>query len=90
MFLSVATSNMVATSLAKKDKELAQHQVSMLLFIALACGIGMFLFTKVFGTQALSAFAGSGNYEIISSANTYAQVCIVQHLSLSLRHYSPV
>jgi hypothetical protein len=37
-----------------QDKELAQHQVSMLLFIALACGIGMFLFTKVFGTQALS------------------------------------
>ncbi|RLM79699.1 protein DETOXIFICATION 46, chloroplastic-like [Panicum miliaceum] len=74
MFLSVATSNMVATSLAKKDKELVQHQVSMLLFIALACGIGMFLFTKVFGTQALSAFAGSGNYEIISSANTYAQI----------------
>ncbi|KAG2648142.1 protein DETOXIFICATION 46, chloroplastic-like [Panicum virgatum] len=74
MFLSVATSNMVATSLAKKDEDLAQHQVSMLLFIALTCGIGMFLFTKVFGTQALTAFAGSGNYEIISSANTYAQI----------------
>ncbi|CAN6242821.1 unnamed protein product [Urochloa humidicola] len=74
MFLSVATSNMVATSLAKKDKELAQHQVSMLLFIALACGLGMFLFTKVFGTQVLTAFTGSGNYEIITSANTYAQI----------------
>ncbi|XP_062217189.1 protein DETOXIFICATION 46, chloroplastic-like [Phragmites australis] len=74
MFLSVATSNMVATSLAKKDEELAQHQVSMLLFVALACGIGMFLFTKVFGTQVLTAFTGSGNYEIISSANTYAQI----------------
>ncbi|XP_066329161.1 protein DETOXIFICATION 46, chloroplastic-like [Miscanthus floridulus] len=74
MFLSVATSNMVATSLAKKDEELAQHQVSMLLFLALACGIGMFLFTKVFGTQVLTAFAGSGNYELISSANTYAQI----------------
>ncbi|KAL6848344.1 hypothetical protein ACP4OV_021638 [Aristida adscensionis] len=74
MFLSVATSNMVATSLAKKDKELAQHQVSMLLFVALTCGIGMFLFTKVFGTQVLTAFTGSGNYEIISSANTYAQI----------------
>ncbi|XP_008645186.1 protein DETOXIFICATION 46, chloroplastic isoform X2 [Zea mays] len=74
MFLSVATSNMVATSLAKKDEELTQHQVSMLLFLALACGIGMFLFTKVFGTQVLTAFTGSGNYELISSANTYAQI----------------
>uniref|UniRef100_A0A0E0CE33 Protein DETOXIFICATION n=1 Tax=Oryza meridionalis TaxID=40149 RepID=A0A0E0CE33_9ORYZ len=74
MFLSIATSNMVATSLAKKDEELAQHQVSMLLFVALTCGIGMFLFTKVFGTQVLTAFTGSGNYDIISAANTYAQI----------------
>jgi hypothetical protein len=86
MFLSVATSNMVATSVAKKvhptlttygcyavvyyrlcvkfqsphhsyymqDKELTQHQVSMLLFVGLVCGIGMFLFTKFFGTQVLT------------------------------------
>uniref|UniRef100_A0A0E0JUU9 Protein DETOXIFICATION n=1 Tax=Oryza punctata TaxID=4537 RepID=A0A0E0JUU9_ORYPU len=74
MFLSIATSNMVATSLAKKDEELAQHQVSMLLFVALTCGIGMFLFTKLFGTQVLTAFTGSGNYDIISAANTYAQI----------------
>ncbi|KAK3152013.1 hypothetical protein QOZ80_2BG0153220 [Eleusine coracana subsp. coracana] len=74
MFLSVATSNMVATSVAKKDEALAQHQVSMLLFVGLVCGIGMFLFTKFFGTQVLTAFTGSGNYEIISSANTYAQI----------------
>ncbi|CAD6204431.1 unnamed protein product [Miscanthus lutarioriparius] len=44
-----------------QDEELAQHQVSMLLFLALACGIAMFLFTKVFGTQVLTAFTGSGN-----------------------------
>uniref|UniRef100_A0A0E0N916 Protein DETOXIFICATION n=1 Tax=Oryza rufipogon TaxID=4529 RepID=A0A0E0N916_ORYRU len=74
MFLSIATSNMVATSLAKKDEELAQHQVSMLLFVALTCGLGMFLFTKLFGTQVLTAFTGSGNYDIISAANTYAQI----------------
>ncbi|KQJ93010.2 protein DETOXIFICATION 46, chloroplastic [Brachypodium distachyon] len=74
MFLSVATSNMVATSLANKDEELARHQVSMLLFLALSFGIGMFLFTKIFGTQVLTAFTGSRNYEIISSANTYAQI----------------
>ncbi|EEC72376.1 hypothetical protein OsI_05644 [Oryza sativa Indica Group] len=74
MFLSIATSNMVATSLAKKDEELAQHQVSMLLFVALTCGLGMFLFTKLFGTQVLTVFTGSGNYDIISAANTYAQI----------------
>ncbi|GJM90061.1 hypothetical protein PR202_ga06303 [Eleusine coracana subsp. coracana] len=82
MFLSVATSNMVATSVAKKDEVLAQHQVSMLLFVGLVCGIGMFLFTKFFGTQVLTAFTGSGNYEIISSANTYAQIRGFAGLSL--------
>uniref|UniRef100_A0A0D9VBI9 Protein DETOXIFICATION n=1 Tax=Leersia perrieri TaxID=77586 RepID=A0A0D9VBI9_9ORYZ len=46
MFLSIATSNMVATSLAK----------------------------KIYGTQVLTAFTGSGNYDIISAANTYAQI----------------
>lgn len=56
-----------------QDEELAQHQVSMLLFVALTCGLGMFLFTKLFGTQVLTVFTGSGNYDIISAANTYAQ-----------------
>jgi uncharacterized membrane protein len=37
-----------------QDKELTQHQVSMLLFVGLVCGIGMFLFTKFFGTQVLT------------------------------------
>lgn len=37
-----------------QDKELAQHQVSMLLFVGLMCGIGMFLFTKFLGTQVLT------------------------------------
>ncbi|CAD6267041.1 unnamed protein product [Miscanthus lutarioriparius] len=50
-----------------QDEELAQHQVSMLLFLALACGIA------VFGTQVLMPFTGSGNNELISLANTYAQ-----------------
>nr|BAJ86114.1 predicted protein [Hordeum vulgare subsp. vulgare]BAJ87363.1 predicted protein [Hordeum vulgare subsp. vulgare] len=74
MFLSVATSNMVATSLANKDEELAQHQVSMLLFLALTFGIGMFFFTRILGVQVLTAFTGSKNHEIISAANTYAQI----------------
>ncbi|XP_020267791.1 uncharacterized protein LOC109843274 isoform X2 [Asparagus officinalis] len=31
------------------DKNLAQHQISMLMFVAFACGCGMFLFTKLLG-----------------------------------------
>ncbi|XP_072979023.1 protein DETOXIFICATION 46, chloroplastic [Typha angustifolia] len=74
MFLSIATSNMVATSLAKKDKELAQHQISMLLFVAFSCGLGMFLFTRLLGPRILAGFAGPENFHIISAANTYAQI----------------
>lgn len=74
MFLSIATSNMVATSLAKEDKNEVQHQLSMLLFIGLACGSLMFLFTKFFGPSALTAFAGSNNLDIIPAANTYVQI----------------
>ncbi|KAJ6839007.1 protein DETOXIFICATION 46, chloroplastic isoform X1 [Iris pallida] len=74
MFLSIATSNMVATSLAKKDKRLAQHQISMLLFVAFACGMGMLLFTKLLGTHVLAAFAGPENLHLLSAANTYAQI----------------
>lgn len=74
MFLSIATSNMVATSLAKQDKNEVQHQLSMLLFIGLTCGSLMFLFTKFFGPSALKAFAGSNNLDIIPAANTYVQI----------------
>ncbi|KAJ4770620.1 Protein DETOXIFICATION [Rhynchospora pubera] len=74
MFLSIATSNMVATSLAKQDREIAQHQISMLLFVALTCGLGMFLFTKFFSPQVLAAFSGSDNFHLIPAANTYVQI----------------
>lgn len=74
MFLSIATSNMVATSLAKQDKNEVQHQLSMLLFIGLTCGSLMFLFTKFFGPSGLKAFAGSNNLDIIPAANTYVQI----------------
>nr|CAD1840579.1 unnamed protein product [Ananas comosus var. bracteatus] len=59
MFLSIATSNMVATSLAKKDKELVQHQISILLLL---------------GPQILAAFTGPENLHIVPAANTYAQI----------------
>ncbi|XP_042412165.1 protein DETOXIFICATION 47, chloroplastic-like isoform X2 [Zingiber officinale] len=74
MFLSIATSNMVATSLAKKDRKIVQHQISMLLFVAFACGLGMFLFTKLMGTQILSAFVGSENLHMVPAADSYVQV----------------
>ncbi|KAH0452429.1 hypothetical protein IEQ34_019728 [Dendrobium chrysotoxum] len=74
MFLSISTSNMVATSLAKKDNALAQNQISMLLFIAFTFGLGMFLFTKLFGLKILTAFSGSGNVHLVSAANSYIQI----------------
>ncbi|KAH7668528.1 Multi antimicrobial extrusion protein [Dioscorea alata] len=74
MFLSIATSNMVATSLAKKDESLVQHQISMLLFVAFACGLGMFLFTKILGTRVLAAFTGLENVHILPAADTYVQI----------------
>ncbi|XP_057861648.1 protein DETOXIFICATION 46, chloroplastic isoform X1 [Cryptomeria japonica] len=74
MFLSIATSNMVATSLAQKDEVAMQQQLSRLLFVALACGIGMLLLTKAFGTPALHAFVGSNNASLVPAASTYVQI----------------
>ncbi|KAH0912892.1 hypothetical protein HID58_036213, partial [Brassica napus] len=74
MFLSVATSNLVATSLARQDKDEVQHQISILLFIGLACGLMMMVFTRLFGSWALTAFTGAKNAEIVPAANTYVQV----------------
>ncbi|OWM83893.1 hypothetical protein CDL15_Pgr004324 [Punica granatum] len=74
MFLSIATSNMVATSLAKGDKNDVQHQISILLFIGLTCGTLMLLFTQFLGFQALTAFAGAKNAHIIPAATKYVQI----------------
>ncbi|XP_062024468.1 protein DETOXIFICATION 46, chloroplastic-like isoform X1 [Rosa rugosa] len=74
MFLSIATSNMVATSLAKGDQNEVQHHISTLLFVALTCGFLMLLFTRFFGSWALTAFTGSKNVHIIPAANTYVQI----------------
>nr|XP_004292424.2 PREDICTED: MATE efflux family protein 4, chloroplastic-like [Fragaria vesca subsp. vesca] len=74
MFLSIATSNMVATSLARQDRNEVQHQISILLFLGLASGFLMLLFTIFFGSRALTAFTGSKNAEIIAAANTYVQI----------------
>ncbi|KFK32903.1 hypothetical protein AALP_AA6G303700 [Arabis alpina] len=74
MFLSVATSNLVATSLARRDKDEVQHQISILLFIGLACGVMMMVFTRLFGSWALIAFTGAKNADIVPAANTYVQI----------------
>ncbi|KAH9326605.1 hypothetical protein KI387_006783, partial [Taxus chinensis] len=74
MFLPIATSNIIATSLARKDEVETQQQLSRLLFVALLCGIGMLLFTKAFGTLALHAFVGSKNASLVPAANTYVQI----------------
>ncbi|XP_021738389.1 protein DETOXIFICATION 46, chloroplastic-like [Chenopodium quinoa] len=74
MFLSVATSNMVATSLAQKNEDQVQHQISMLLFISLASGVLLFILTKGFGKWALTAFVGAKNMNLVSAANSYLQI----------------
>ncbi|KAI5314069.1 hypothetical protein L3X38_043245 [Prunus dulcis] len=74
MFLSIATSNMIATALAKGDRNEVQHHISILLFVGLTCGCLMLLFTRFFGSWALTAFAGSKNAHIIPAANTYVQI----------------
>eukprot|EP00268_Persea_americana_P050532 TRINITY_DN5498_c0_g2_i1.p1 TRINITY_DN5498_c0_g2~~TRINITY_DN5498_c0_g2_i1.p1 ORF type:complete len:557 (-),score=78.18 TRINITY_DN5498_c0_g2_i1:285-1784(-) len=74
MFLSIATSNMVATALARKDRNLVQHQISMLLFIAFICGLGMLFFTKFMGAQMIAAFTGPKNLHMAHAANTYVQI----------------
>ncbi|KAL1208188.1 Protein DETOXIFICATION 46 [Cardamine amara subsp. amara] len=74
MFLSVATSNLVATALARRDKDEVQHQISILLFIGLACGVTMMVFTRLFGSWALTAFTGVKNAGIVPAANTYVQI----------------
>lgn len=74
MFLSIATSNMVATALARKDKKLAQHQISMLLFVAFSCGLGMFSFTKFAGIKVLSGFIGLENIHLVPAASSYVEI----------------
>ncbi|WJX51369.1 Protein DETOXIFICATION 46, chloroplastic, variant 2 [Trifolium repens] len=74
MFLSVVTSNIIATALVKQDREDVQHHLSILLFIGLACGLVMLLSTKLFGAATLSAFTGPKNAHVVPAANTYVQI----------------
>ncbi|CAI0378240.1 unnamed protein product [Linum tenue] len=64
MFLSVAT------SLARQDKSEVQHQISILLFVGLVCGVFMLFFTRLCGSWAPT---GQRNLDLIPAANTYVQ-----------------
>ncbi|XP_020239422.1 protein DETOXIFICATION 46, chloroplastic isoform X2 [Cajanus cajan] len=74
MFLSIATSNMVATALAKQDKGEVQHHISVLLFVGLSCGIAMLLFTRLFGAATVSAFIGPKNVHVVPAASNYVKI----------------
>ncbi|OIV99512.1 hypothetical protein TanjilG_17322 [Lupinus angustifolius] len=56
------------------DREEVQHHISVLLFVGLACGIVMLLFTRLYGAATLTAFAGAKNVHVVPAANTYVQV----------------
>ncbi|GMJ12736.1 EDS5 HOMOLOGUE [Hibiscus trionum] len=74
MFLSIATSNMVATSLARRGKDEVQHQISILLCIGLFCGLVMLFLTMFFGSWALTAFSGPNNAHLVPAGNAYVQI----------------
>lgn len=74
MFLSVATSNMVATSLARQDENQVQHQISILLFLGLVSGVLMLVLTKLLGAWALTAFVGLKNVHLVPAADSYIQI----------------
>lgn len=73
MFLSVATSNLIATSMAHKDVEEAGRHLSRLLFVALSCGIFMTIFTHYCAPAMIRGFVGS-NLSVIPAAKTYAAI----------------
>ncbi|BBM97273.1 protein MpEDS5 [Marchantia polymorpha subsp. ruderalis] len=74
MFLSISTSNLIATALAHKDEAEAAGHLSRLLFISLFCGVAMMLIIEIFSTNLLQAFVGVKNYSIIPAARTYVQI----------------
>lgn len=74
MFLSIATSNLIATSLAQKDESGAAQHLSRLLFVAMTCGIGMFVLTTVFAKPFLRNFVGPQNAGLVSAAFSYVQI----------------
>jgi putative MATE family efflux protein len=73
MFLSVATSNLIATSIAEKDPEGAARSLSRALFIALVCGVAITIICETLHTPLLRAFVGK-NVKLIPAARVYVQI----------------
>ncbi|CAI5969661.1 unnamed protein product [Closterium sp. NIES-64] len=73
MFLSIATSNLIATAMAQQDTELASRHLSQLLFVALVCGLLMTAVSLKFVPQAIAGFVGN-NTSIIPAACVYAKI----------------
>lgn len=74
MFLSVATSNLIATSLAKQEKDEAAHHLSRLLFVSLVCGICLLILTGAFSPKLLRGFIGPQNESLVPAACSYVQI----------------
>lgn len=74
MFLSVATSNLIATSLAKQEKEKAAYHLSRLLFVSLVCGVCMLFLTGAFSPILLKGFVGRQNDMLVPAACSYVQI----------------
>ncbi|KAH9531217.1 hypothetical protein CY35_19G025700 [Sphagnum magellanicum] len=74
MFLSVATSNLIATALAQKDEAEAAGHLSRLLFVAVTCGIAMAILTQFGVDRLLQGFVGVENADMIPAARVYVQI----------------
>lgn len=60
-----------------QDKDEVQHQISILLFLGLACGVLMFLFTRLFGARALTGTKTfSNNYGLVESQTLLVIFCM--------------
>eukprot|EP00850_Spirogloea_muscicola_P013722 SM000094S24739 [mRNA] locus=s94:412592:417469:- [translate_table: standard] len=57
-----------------QDLDEAARHLSRLLFVGLACGLGLIAFTRFFSVPILRAFVGVKNANLIPAANTYAQI----------------
>ncbi|XP_024531497.1 protein DETOXIFICATION 46, chloroplastic [Selaginella moellendorffii] len=73
LFLSVAISNLVAISLAKKDETEAANHLARFLFVAVSCGVVMFTVIKLSSRTMLHAFVG-GNTAVIPAAACYVDI----------------
>ncbi|XP_002962420.2 protein DETOXIFICATION 46, chloroplastic [Selaginella moellendorffii] len=74
MFLSVATSNLIATSLAHKDRDAAANHLARLLFVALACGVGVLVISELSSSSVLRLFVGEKNLALVPAAASYVNI----------------